>query len=280
MVKEVHIWQMPAYGDMEFIHVAYLPAPIAQQVSMTCKLVYFEQGHKRFRYRQNRYGAVAGDLLIIPAGETHGADAPDDGSAELRILHLPNNAFETLLPGIHLRSKWTRGLSPPFVSNPALVQYFRQLHRRPDDFATPLEQQASLLHMLEEFTKPDVVPLHAPDPPAQENRVVRLLKEYIDAHYAGEITLTHLAEISRLHPAYLCRVFTQSVGMPSHAYQVALRIDRARSLLRKRLPVGQVALETGFYDQSHFNRHFRRLVQMPPAEYARRVKNVQDITAW
>jgi transcriptional regulator GlxA family with amidase domain len=57
--------------------------------------------------------------------------------------------------------------------------------------------------------------------------------------------------------------------MTSHAYLTQTRVRRAKPLLRAGLPAGQVAVETGFYDQAHLTRHFEQIVGLTPARYAR-----------
>lgn len=277
MSSGVQLWKTPSPEDVEFVLVNGLIAPLPRQVSSFCKLVYFEHGAKRFRYRRGGYAAASGDLLLIPPGESHEADAPEEVSAVLRILHLPESVLEPLFPENRMRPKLTDCLSLPFIADPIVILYFRQLHQRPNAFASELEQQTRLLQLLDALHKVRIGQDSALTAPRQEPQSIRRLKHYIEAHYAEEITLAQLAQITGLNAAYLCRAFTQAVGMPPHAYQIAVRIDRARVLLRQENTVGQVAQQTGFYDQSHFIRHFRRLVQMSPSQYAKQVKNVQDI---
>jgi transcriptional regulator GlxA family with amidase domain len=64
--------------------------------------------------------------------------------------------------------------------------------------------------------------------------------------------------------------------MPPHAYQIQVRLLRAKKLLRSGRHPADVAYATGFADQSHFSRHFKRLMGLTPARYAGRSKNVQD----
>ncbi len=76
------------------------------------------------------------------------------------------------------------------------------------------------------------------------------------------------------------RVFCKQVGLPPHAYLVQTRVARAKVLLSMRLPIAQVAADTGFTDQSHLNRHFKRIVGVTPRQYALGCcKNVQDLLA-
>ena len=58
-------------------------------------------------------------------------------------------------------------------------------------------------------------------------------------------------------------------GIAPHQYLTSRRVDRARRLLLDGRPPGEVAALTGFHDQSHLTRHFRRLVGVTPGRYAR-----------
>jgi AraC-like DNA-binding protein len=71
----------------------------------------------------------------------------------------------------------------------------------------------------------------------------------------------------QLSPFHLLRVFRAAVGLPPHAYQIQLRVARAKELLRAGMPIAAVAVEVGFVDQSHLTRHFKRLVGVPPGRY-------------
>jgi AraC-like DNA-binding protein len=81
------------------------------------------------------------------------------------------------------------------------------------------------------------------------------------------VTQPELARLAGLSAFHLCRVFRQSVGMPTHAYQTQLRVRRAKVLLRAGLPITSAALAAGFYDQAHLTRHFKRVVGVPPGSY-------------
>ncbi|NUR87733.1 MAG: helix-turn-helix domain-containing protein, partial [Nonomuraea sp.] len=61
-----------------------------------------------------------------------------------------------------------------------------------------------------------------------------------------------------------------------HAYQTTLRVRQARRLLDAGVRPAEVAAEVGFTDQAHLNRHFKRILGVPPAAYQRARRNVQD----
>jgi AraC-like DNA-binding protein len=58
------------------------------------------------------------------------------------------------------------------------------------------------------------------------------------------------------------------MGMPPHSFQLNIRILNAREMLRKGLPPAEVAFTSGFYDQAHLTRVFKRTVGVPPHRFA------------
>lgn len=63
------------------------------------------------------------------------------------------------------------------------------------------------------------------------------------------------------------RMFARRSGMPPHAFWLTGRLNRARKLLRSGESIAAVAAETGFADQSHLGRWFRRAFGVTPGHY-------------
>jgi AraC-like DNA-binding protein len=105
---------------------------------------------------------------------------------------------------------------------------------------------------------------------------VKRVREHLTESYAENVSLRQLARLVQLSPFHLSRVFCQQVGMPPHAYQTQVRVARAKTLIRQGHSISQVATLTGFADQSHLTRHFKRLVLLTPGQYLQNSKNVQD----
>jgi AraC-like DNA-binding protein len=92
-----------------------------------------------------------------------------------------------------------------------------------------------------------------------------------------ETLLAELAAAAGVSRFRVVRLFTAAVAMPPHRFQIAQRVKLARRLLEGGAGVSEAAARTGFFDQSHLHRHFRRSLGTTPREYARRFrKNVQD----
>ena len=108
----------------------------------------------------------------------------------------------------------------------------------------------------------------APDPsrgglsPAMKNRVC----DFIESHISEKISLDALSSMAGLSPHHFARAFQQSLGIPPHRYLLRRRLEHVEQMLRHtQLPLSHIALAVGFSDQSHLNRHFRRLTGMSPS---------------
>jgi AraC family transcriptional regulator len=100
--------------------------------------------------------------------------------------------------------------------------------------------------------------------------VLRRSIEFIQAHIEGDLRLTDLARAAKVSTSHLIRGFRQSTGKTPYQYLLHQRIERARSLMRDhRAPLTEVALASGFADQHHLARVFRRLTGMTPSTYRR-----------
>jgi AraC family transcriptional regulator len=95
--------------------------------------------------------------------------------------------------------------------------------------------------------------------------------DYIHDHLQADLSLETLAALVPMSPHYFAQLFKQSVGLSPHQYVIRRRVERAQTLLRQvTLPIADIAYQVGFANQSHLNRHFKRLVGVTPGTWRRR----------
>ena len=99
---------------------------------------------------------------------------------------------------------------------------------------------------------------------------LRRATEYMTEHLGDPVPLKDLAEQTGLSPSRFGRAFKLSMGISPHRWQMNLRILEAQELLREgKRPQADIALATGFAEQSHFSRVFKEVVGMPPRVWQR-----------
>ncbi len=95
-------------------------------------------------------------------------------------------------------------------------------------------------------------------------------KELINERYDENLRLNEIASIVGIHPAHMARKFRMEFGLTIGQYIRKLRVERAiRELTFTDKSVMQIALDAGFYDQSHFTHNFKKQTGETPAALRR-----------
>jgi AraC-like DNA-binding protein len=137
--------------------------------------------------------------------------------------------------------------------------------------ADPLQLQSAYYDVLDSLVANfDGEPLPASLPNPTDDATARRVKEWLDEEPARRVDLYVLAKETGRSRYQVLRAFKRLYGLPPHAYQLCVRIARAQDALLHGESPAQVAVRYGFVDQSHFSKHFRRLVGVTPASYARK----------
>lgn len=92
---------------------------------------------------------------------------------------------------------------------------------------------------------------------------------YLCERYADQIHVSDLAAMTGLSECYFVHLFSTRLGISPHRFQLLTRVIHAKAMLRGGGEIGDVALQLGFSDQSHLNRHFRSVVGVTPGQYRR-----------
>jgi AraC-like DNA-binding protein len=231
------------------------------------------QARAEFRARRDRRastGHLARAVSIVPAGATVWACSERGGSVSFASLAIDPEAIVARL-GHDIPRDALRAPQLNF-SDERLWQLGSMLAResaQPDAYSSLACDCLVTLLLVQlfrsdqrRFTPARVARLS----PAQVRRVT----EHIEAHLAERISLAELAQLVGTSQSHFSHAFKATTGLPPHRWQLEARIRQSQALLsRRRSSVADVALATGFADQSHFTRVFRRVVGETPANWRR-----------
>jgi AraC-like DNA-binding protein len=137
-----------------------------------------------------------------------------------------------------------------------------------EDRNSPLLEREALFW----WVMAELILRHSDDPPPlqeakPERNCVKKVRDYIESHYADNLSLNQLASLVNYTPYHIIRLFNRSVGLPPHAYLTLVRIREAKQLLANGFSIADAACQTGFVDQSHLTKHFKRVFGITPGQY-------------
>lgn len=220
-----------------------------------------------WRYRSKDRLLTGGGYMLMEPGETH-ATSGVFKPLNFKAMFIDPAVVENTAREIGL--SWTPHFRLSQDFNPAISRVLEQFCASVDATDTLLEQQSRfagamrlLLESYAEGARPKLLTGNC------SQVFLQRAEAYLREHFNESISLDELCAAVGLSRFHLLRAFTRHFGLPPHAYQIRIRIERAKAMLRAGQPLSTTAANTGFADQSHFTRHFRKIWRITPGQYAR-----------
>jgi AraC-like DNA-binding protein len=206
---------------------------------------------------------------LVEHGQVHTA-APVDGDLGTDLLFIDGRTLARLASNDPSVMPLGFSLVDPVCTNQVLCQSFHALAAVLRDVSAPTllaeERVHTLLEALATIVGGRLLPKkdHSSD-----SEGVRRAREMIHDLYHQPLTLDALTARSGLPKPRFLSAFKRLVGVPPHAYQTQLRVERARQLMARGASLAEASTAAGFFDQSHLHRHFLRCHGLTPGQYAR-----------
>lgn len=219
-------------------------------------------GVEKLRIGRRRYLAPAGSIIIVNPEEPH------DGERGAPAGWV----YRTCYPGPALMAEIAEDLDLPslpmfrdgLVQAPELAMAFVKAHR-----LTGPEQETAVLAVLRELVGRfgDGKRRERASDGGETVRRFHLYGEMIEADLSAGFDLSHLAEAAGVSRFQVIRDFHRAAGMTPGQYLRDRRIRAASALIRTAMPLAEIAVATGFADQSHLTRVFKTMKGLSPGAW-------------
>lgn len=264
MLEQATYWHL---GQLELLKATFVTHSFVPHTHDTYVIGIIQGGVEMFRRDKELHYATANQVILVNPNQLH------TGSAGV-----PEGwTYRTVYPTVAQMQQASQAIfaqdDAPYFSNAViddevLAQQLRTFHRAAEQ-GTKLEQDSTFLTMLATLVSRHGDKSLTLKSIGAEHQAVKKVKQFLGAHPASEISLKDLSKLTSLSSFHLLRVFKRDMGITPHAYQIQQRVRLAKQFVREGKSLAEVALETGFHDQSHMGLHFKRLVGVTPMQFVR-----------
>ncbi|QHA05496.1 helix-turn-helix domain-containing protein [Streptomyces broussonetiae] len=254
---EVSAWRPSVPGVVEVFHAHFTEYAYPMHVHDVWTLLVVDDGAVRYDLERHEHGTPLGTVSLLPPHVPHNGSPATPHGFRKRVVYLDTSRLGTDLIG--------PAVDGPDLVDPLLRRRVGQLHSalaRPGDELEAESRLTLVGERLRDHLRGRDAPAHRPDPV-----LAGRLRELLDARVEDGVALQEAARLLHAHPAHLVRAFSGAYGIAPHQYLVSRRVGRARRLLLDGRAPGEVAVATGFCDQAHLTRHFKKLVGVTPGRY-------------
>ncbi|RPE40150.1 AraC family transcriptional regulator [Streptomyces sp. Ag109_O5-1] len=267
-------WRYEGLPDVDLLRARYIRKTFVRHTHENFVIAAIADGVEVFHHRGSDVSAGAGALALVNPDTPHtGRAGVPEGWRYGAVYPAPG-----LVAGIAAETTGIRG-TPGFVSpvldDPRSVALVHRVLRAAD------EGNALAADTLLRLAVTRLLRLNGGPLPQRQVRTAGAgfaarARAVLEERMAEPPTLERLATDLGTSPFALLRAFRDAYGMPPHTWLTDARVRRARLLLDAGTTPAEAAVTVGFTDQPHLNRHFARIVGVPPGAYQRERKNVQD----
>ncbi len=268
MIGRDGFWLFKAPGPVERVEACFAGAAYAPHRHDTYAIGITIEGVQRFDYRGATRNSHAGGIVVLHPDELHDGRAGDERGFRYRSLYVAPADVEAMLDGRPL----------PFVdggisTNPRLRRAVLALLGDFDRPLTGLELQDGLYDVATALEQADRRRI----PATVANRAAAIrARHYIEAHLDTAFSLAELEAATGHGRWQLSRDFRALFGTSPYRYLVMRRLDRARGMMLAGHNIAETALGSGFADQSHFSRMFKRAFGLTPSLWRAAVLRPHD----
>ncbi|WP_444930341.1 AraC family ligand binding domain-containing protein [Microbulbifer sp. SSSA002] len=265
------VWRNPRHRDIELFHAYFRQFSFAKHWHDELAIGIFLSGVEKLDYRGETLTLPRGTLAALNPGEIHTGFSGSDSGWCYRMFYFDTALIEDILRE-HRQTNQTLVpfLRGPLLDDPELFRLLYTLHCSLEVNALSLSTDTLLtLAVSQLFARYGDQKIY---PKSFQNKQGALkARSYLQENWQGNVTLDELCQLTGMSRYQLIRSFNAQFGISPHQFLILLKTQKARTLFRTGARVANVAIDCGFFDQSHLSRNFKRVFGITPARYLKSI---------
>lgn len=274
MTKEIRTVKFDTELKVEVYHFQGIMQKFSNHFHEYYVIGFIESGSRHLSCKNKEYTIEPGDLLLFNPGDNHTCEQIDGKTLDYRCINIQPEIMSKAVFEITGKD-YLPYFTTSVVFHSEMVAPLKNLHQvimqEEKDFRKEEMFYLLLEQLIEEYTEQEM-PLRK----SEQSTEAKAICEFLEKNYRKNITLDDLSNLTGLSKYYLLRTFTKQKGISPYSYLETIRIDKAKKLLEQGVLPIDVALQTGFTDQSHFSNFFKKFIGLTPKQYMNIFKDVRS----
>lgn len=220
-------------------------------------------GVQTFRYRGTSHASLPGQIIVIHPDELHDGGAGTSSGLRYRMIYVQPEDIRQATEATGVRS--LPHLAAPVFTDPHLQAILRECLEDIDNEIGDLRRSSFLAELAAGLCR--VGDTGSRGMGLVDWAALEECADYLKESFRDPVRVSDLEKIADLDRFTLSRQFKRAYGTSPHRYLLMRRLGHAKQLLVNGKTLADAAHESGFADQSHMNRHFRRAFGMTPGTW-------------
>lgn len=253
---KIHIYRFSELDGLEIKEATFLNKRFPKHFHREWSLGRIATGCENIEFENNDLCLFANATILIPPYSVHSNWGNKDASWKYQSIYLNEDFVQYVAKKSCL--DYRKLLAQPYYLSyhlpfiqPKSVHYSRQI-------------ETILTQIFKDNAEPE------------NQRNENELLAYLNAHFRDKITLSDLEQKFNINKYKILRDFKNQTGLTPQEYITALRMENAKKLFFNNEKIVNIALDNGFYDQSHFVHTFKKYVGVTPFAYKSNCNILQD----
>ena len=265
------IYKLKNEHRFEFKEATFLNKKFPPHFHNHWSIAFIKAGSEMLFINGMEYNFSANTLIIIPPNIIHSHSGINDSFWEYEALYfemdslvfIPLYLQESLTESMIISTNITQLSNFKCFSHAFKSQQFNNVSFSYFIRDVVIDMQTSWINVVSNVVS---------------SNMIEDIKIDLSSDFYHKITLDSLSKKYHVDKFKLLRSFKKAIGTTPNEYLLSMRIENAKQLIHQGYPLLDSALDSGFYDQSHFYNYFKKYVGISPSEYKRKLQYITSLS--
>ncbi|MEN6669254.1 AraC family transcriptional regulator [Psychrobacter sp. B38] len=230
------------------------------------------KGRQDFFCQNAFHRSPAGGVIVFSPDEVHDGHSGIGEQLEYVMLYVHPNELQPLFQALGHQTNETPRLKSTLLADAALARYVLLLKQMISYHqSSAIETEQVLFNIAHSLLRHSGRTVDTFNLSSRKDSLLIRAKDYIWANLAEDLSIDAIAAAANMSKYHFIRLFNQQFGLTPYQYVINCRVNLARQYIELGFAASRVALDAGFSDNSHLNRHFKRVFGITIKQYQRQL---------